>query len=321
MNQEIKSTVIIPNYNGMKYIEDCLKALAGEPAHIIVVDNGSSDGSRELVESKFPQVELLCLERNHGFCKAVNLGIRKSDTKYVILLNNDTKAKRGFVRALETPLDRDGNIFSGSAQMRSLRHPELIDDAGDYYCALGWAFSNGKDRPVEDYRKSYSVFSACGGASIFRREIFSSIGYLDEAHFAYLEDVDLGYRARIYGYKNIYVPEAVVYHAGSGFSGSRYNEFKIGLSSRNSVYLVYKNMPFLQLLLNLPFLLAGFSIKTLFFAKKGFGKVYLKGIGKGIGMCVSGAGRAGKVRFRTENFHNYVKIQLELWRNIWYRIR
>ena len=112
-------------------------------------------------------------------------------------------------------------------------------------------------------------FAACGGAAIYRRDVFAKIGYFDENHFAYLEDIDIGYRARIFGYQNGYCPDAIVYHAGSGASGSRYNAFKVDLSSRNSIYLIYKNMPLLQLILNLPFLLLGFLVKTLFLYKKG----------------------------------------------------
>ncbi len=320
MEQEIKSTVIIPNYNGIQFIEKCLRALSGEPARIIVVDNGSSDGSGELVQDNFPQVELIRLDRNYGFCKAVNIGIEASKTEYVILLNNDTEAEKGFVRALEVPLDKDRRIFSGSAQMVNLYQPELIDDAGDYYCALGWAFANGKDKQRTKYGHSYPIFASCGGASIYRRNILDKIGYLDEAHFAYLEDIDLGYRSRIYGYKNIYIPAAVVYHAGSASSGSRYNKFKVDLTSRNSIYLIYKNMPALQMLLNLPLLLLGFFIKAVFFIRKGFGGTYLNGLKNGIRICMTKDARTKKVRFQMKNLGNYIRIQLELWRNILYRL-
>lgn len=317
----VQSTIIIPNYNGMKYIENCLKSLAGEPARILVVDNGSADGSRELIEDRFPEVEVIALESNRGFCGAVNRGIAESKTTYVILLNNDTVVRPGFVRALENPLQRDAGIFSGSAQMLNMKNPRLIDDAGDYYCALGWAFAAGKDKEKEAYLQERDIFAACGGACIYRRKTLQQIGVLDENHFAYLEDIDLGYRARIAGYRNLYVPEAQVYHAGSGSSGSRYNAFKVKLTSQNSVYLFYKNMPLLQILINLPFLAAGFLIKTLFFIKKGFGGVYVSGLIKGLKLCMSAEGRAKKVHFRMENLPAYVRIQYELWRNIWYRVR
>lgn len=320
----VHSTIIIPNYNGMKYIENCLASLANEPASVIVVDNGSTDGSREAVEEKFPDVRLVALDKNYGFCGAVNRGIaesRKDNTTYVILLNNDTVVEPGFVRALERALDGDKRAFSGAARMVNLYRPELIDDAGDYYCALGWAFAAGKDKPAADYGRTREIFSACGGACIYRRSILAKIGLLDENHFAYLEDVDLGYRAKIHGYRNLYVPEAVVHHAGSGVSGSRHNAFKVELSAKNSVYLVYKNMPLLQILLNLPFLLAGFLIKTLFFLKKGLGKSWLQGTKKGLQLCCSPQGQANKVTFSAKRLPAYARIQWELWRNLWYRIR
>lgn len=322
-NGKIRSTIIIPNYNGIKYIENCLASLAGEPARVIVVDNGSADGSREVIEEKFPSVRLLALNKNHGFCAAVNRGIRESkkdNTTYVILLNNDTVVEPGFVRALEKALDGEKKAFSGAARMVNLYHPELIDDAGDYYCALGWAFAAGKDKRAADYGKPREIFSACGGACIYRRSILDKIGLLDENHFAYLEDVDLGYRAKIYGYRNLYVPEAVVRHAGSGVSGSRHNAFKVKLSAKNSVYLVSKNMPPLQILLNLPFLLAGFLIKTLYFLKKKLGKSWFLGTVEGFRLVCSPEGRKNRVRFSLSRLPAYGRIQWELWRNLWYRI-
>lgn len=322
-NGGIRSTIIIPNYNGIKYIENCLASLAGEPAGVIVVDNGSADGSRELVQEKFPTVTLIALEKNYGFCAAVNRGIlasKKDKTTYVILLNNDTTAEPGFVRALEKALDGDKKVFSGAARMLRMDDPTRMDDAGDYYCALGWAFAAGKDRPARHYDRPREVFSACGGACIYRRTILEEIGLLDENHFAYLEDVDIGYRAKIHGYRNLYIPGAVVRHAGSGVSGSRHNAFKVKLSAKNSVYLVCKNMPFVQLLLNLPFLLAGFLTKSFFFLKKGLGKSWFQGTAEGVRLACSEEGRKKRVRFVLSRLPAYCRIQWELWRNLWYRI-
>ena len=143
----IKTTVVIPNYNGIKYMEDCLTFLSRckeTEFATIVVDNGSSDGSRELVAEKFPWVELIVNEENLGFCKAVNQGIRASRTPYVLLLNNDTVVDDRFVANLEKSMDARPDYFSISAKMLSMKEPEIIDDAGDFYCALGWAFARGK---------------------------------------------------------------------------------------------------------------------------------------------------------------------------------
>lgn len=319
MRADSRVSVVIPNYNGIAFVESCLKALLRDApgAEILLVDNGSSDGSRELVRKQFPEVKVLALEKNYGFCRAANEGMKKASSPYVILLNNDTEVLPGFTDALVSALQLEPRAFSAGAKMIQLHHQEKIDDAGNFYCALGWAFARGKDKSVEYYEKPDEIFAACGGAVIYRKALLEQIGYLDEAHFAYLEDIDLGWRAKIAGYKNIYEPKAKVLHVGSGTSGSRYNDFKVSLSSRNSVYLAYKNMPVLQLLLNLPFLLAGFGIKYLFFVKKGLGKTYRKGLKKGISMCQ----REKKVKFCWKNLPSYGKIQIELWVNIGKRFR
>ena len=314
MRNSSKVSVVIPNYNGMAFIEDCLKAVLSDApeAEILVVDNGSEDGSAELVRRQFPEVRLLLLDQNYGFPRAVNEGIRAASREYVLLLNNDTKVLPGFTETLVEAIERDGRIFSVQAKLISLPCPEKIDDAGNFYCAFGWAFARGKDKPVTYYEKQTSVFSACAGAAIYRKRVFSEIGCFDEAHFVYLEDVDVGWRARIHGYRNLYEPKAKVLHAGSGTSGSRYNEFKVRASSRNNVWIIYKNMPLLQMLLNLPFLLAGFGAKCLFFAKKGFGGIYARGILTGLLTCRE----REKVKFCWKYLPAYVRIQLELWINI-----
>ena len=333
----MKTTVIIPNYNGIKYLEDCLNFLKRSRSYdlsnkgnelldkrhefdTIVVDNGSSDGSLELLRTEFSWVKVIAFDENKGFCKAVNAGIKEADTPYVILLNNDTKVDTYFVSKLEQAMENSPGYFSIGAKMLCMNDTDTIDDAGDLYCALGWAFALGKGADSSMYQKDYEVFAACAGAAIYRKEVFDEIGVFDENHFAYLEDIDIGYRALIHGYKNGFCHEAIVYHAGSGSSGSRYNKFKVTLSSRNSVYLIYKNMPFLQWLINVPFLAVGFLIKTLFFIKKGFGLTYIKGLIKGTGMCFSKEGRRSKVQFTWQNLPNYIRIQLNLWVNMLRRI-
>ena len=282
---------------------------------VLVVDNGSIDGSVQLLVERWPQVERILLSENTGFCHAVNEGIRCAKSPYVILLNNDTKVKSGFIKSLYEAIEEDAKLFSVSAQMLMWDRPELVDDAGDQYCVLGWAFARGKGRPAAVYGRFAQVFSACGGAAIYRRSVFEEIGLFDENHFAYLEDLDIGYRARIYGYRNAYQPEAKVLHFGSASSGSRYNEFKTTLASANNVYVIGKNMPFLQLLINLPFLSVGFFIKTLFFWKKGMGVLYLRGLKKGLRLVLSEEGRKHRVPFCSKHFKNYLAIQWALYVN------
>ena len=309
-----KVTVVIPNYNGSRFLRDCMDALKEQSFKdfdVVIVDNGSKDNGTDIVRECCPEAKIIQLDKNYGFSKAVNEGIKAAKSEYVILLNNDTKADKDFVKEMLAAIESDEKIFSVSARMLRMDAPDLIDSAGDLYCCLGWAFARGKDKSKDAYDRRCDVFSACAGAAIYRKSLLNVVGCFDEKHFAYLEDVDIGYRARINGYRNVYEPSAVVYHVGSGMSGSRYNAFKIGLSSRNSVYVPYKNMPLLQLLINLPFLLAGYAVKTLFFIRKGEGAAYLRGLGRGVLMCVNGK----KYPFKAANIKNYCRIQFELWIN------
>lgn len=333
----VKTTVIIPNYNGKEYLWECLSFLKRsyvyDPAfqgnellrerHIfdtIVVDNGSTDGSLELLRTEFPKVKVIALSENTGFSKAVNAGIKAAKTPYVFLLNNDTRIDGLCVSKLERAMDEHPKYFSIGAKMLSMKEPEIIDDAGDMYCALGWAYALGKGANASFYEKDYDVFAACAGAAIYRREVFDQIGLFDGNHFAYLEDIDVGWRALLNGYKNGFLHDAIVYHAGSGSSGSRYNEFKVKLSSRNSTYIIRKNMPPLQRLLNLPFFIVGFFVKWLFFVKKGFGALYIKGLFEGIALSMSAHGKKKKVHFKWRNFGNYCKVQWILWINVIRRV-
>lgn len=319
MKKAVDITVVIPNYNGIQYMDGCLGSLyeGSLVPEVIVVDNGSSDGSADLAEKKYPMCRVVRFRENKGFCRAVNEGIRRADTEYVILLNNDTAVDREFVFHLREAIRKRRGAFSVSAKMLSMGEPEIIDDAGDLYCALGWAYARGKGKGRENYSKSAEIFASCAGAAIYRKSVFDIIGYFDENHFAYLEDIDIGYRANIYGYPNRYEPEAVVYHAGSAVSGSRHNGFKVKLSARNSIYLIYKNMPVLQVFINLPFLLAGYLVKAAFFCLKGLGKDYLGGLREGFVLSCSKEGKARRVPFKRRNLKNYFWVQLQLWANLY----
>lgn len=312
-------TVIIPNYNGIRFLKDCLEALFSQedsPAYqVVVVDNGSGDKSLELLKAQFPQVQVIALSSNTGFCHAVNVGIRAAKTPYVILLNNDTKVFPRFVRALYDAIEARPRAFAVNAQMVMWDDPDLLDDAGDRYCVLGWAYARGKGKPAAAYGHPAEIFSACGGASIYRQSILEEIGLFDEAHFAYLEDLDIGWRARIRGYRSYYEPSARVIHYGSASSGSRYNEWKAKMAASNSVYVIAKNMPLLQWIWNLPFLVTGFIIKFLFFCKKGLGEQYWNGIREGMRKACSPAGKARKVKFQWKNLRHYLAVQWQFYIN------
>ena len=282
-------SVIIPNFNGMAYLDGVLAGLECQTVSnfdVILVDNGSNDGSCAFVAARYPWVHLIELPENFGFCKAVNEGIRASRSPYVLLLNNDIEVTENFIEEMLSAIKRHPKAFS---------------------C---------KGKNIHTYEKEEKIFASCAGAAIYRKKIFDELGYFDEEHFAYLEDMDVGYRARIYGYENWYAPDAMVYHVGSGTSGSRYNQFKIRYSSRNNIYLIYKNMPVLQIIINLPFFVVGFGIKILFFTLKGFGREYIAGIKNGFQISK----KNHKIPFKFQNLSNYFRIQVELWVNIFRRL-
>lgn len=315
-------TIVIPNYNGIKFLKDCMESLHAQQEapefEVLVVDNGSTDGSCEYLEAQFPKVRLVKLDHNTGFCHAVNVGIRESNAPYILLLNNDTKADTYFVKYLYEAITAPsaGKVFSVSACMLTWQDESKVDGAGDLYTVLGWALARGKGQNASEYDKSVGIFSACGGAAIYKREVLDRIGLFDEAHFAYLEDLDLGYRAKSFGYKNLYEPKAKVIHFGSATSGSRYNAWKVELAAANSVYVVFKNMPLLQWLFNLPFLLLGKLVKWLFFCKKGLGRAYAKGLFVGVKKSFSKEGFSKIVWFSPRRMGHYFRIQMELFWNV-----
>lgn len=319
-----KTSVIIPNYNGIGYLDGCLQAMERQtvrPDDVIVVDNGSSDGSADFVRRHYPWVHLIELPENTGFTGAVNTGIRASGSMdYVILLNNDTRAFPDFAGELIRAMEKRSDIFSCQAKMLSMSDPRRIDDAGDLYCALGWAFARGRGKSAECFRHPAEIFSCCAGAAIYRMSILKEIGLFDENHFAYLEDTDIGWRARIRGYRNVYIPAAKVLHMGSASSGSRYNLFKIRHSSRNSIYVIAKNMPAAQILMNLPFLVTGFFIKFVFFSAKGYGKEYLNGLAAGFQLSRREKSRGKTPPSGAEYRRNYRKIEREILRNVLERL-
>ena len=167
MSNAAKVTVVIPNYNGLKFMEPCFKALNMQICRdfeILVVDNGSTDGSVEWLKGH--KVPSIFLDTNTGFSGAVNVGIKASKTPYVILLNNDTEPDCHYIGEMIKAIERSPKIFSVSSKMIQLYDHSKMDDAGDMYTLLGWAFQRGVGRPATGYNRSCSVFSACAGAAV-----------------------------------------------------------------------------------------------------------------------------------------------------------
>ncbi len=308
-------SVIIPNYNGEHFLKACLEALKRQTfddMEVILVDNASTDDSIKLAKELYREIRVIELHDNTGFAYAVNRGIEAAKGEYVLLLNNDTIVFPNFVKNQYKMIKGKPDVFSCSALMIQNQNHELVDDAGDELAVLGWGFAPDRDKPVSGCGVPHEVFSSCAGAAIYRKAVFDEIGLFDESFFAYLEDMDVGYRARLAGYRNLYNPYAKVYHLGSASSGSRHNAFKVELSARNSMYMMKKNMPVWQYILNLPFIVAGIAIKTVYFAKKGIAGAYIRGIYRGI------FGKQIHCRIKTATA---VRLQVWLFRGLIKRVR
>jgi GT2 family glycosyltransferase len=327
----MKVSVIIPNFNGIHFLKPCLDSLKLEKDNInevIIIDNGSTEDSvdfinnyrkdlksnsyNDLKDSNDLKIELIENKENLGFSAAVNQGIKSSKSDFVFLLNNDVEIAENTILNLLNCINKSDKIFSVASKMIQYHNRDLIDDTGNMYTIVGFTKKLGLNKKVTTHTKDRNIFSACAGAALYRKSVFDEIGYFDEDFFAYMEDVDIGYRAQIFGYKNSYCPEAKVYHVGSGTSGSKYNEFKIKLAAKNNVIVPYKNMPSLQLIINIPFLLLGFFIKFLFFSIKGYGKVYLSGLKEGIKSLNS----KNKIKYKNKYLRNYLNIEIQLIINI-----
>lgn len=300
-------TIVIPNYNGNKYLKHCIKSIYKQTYkeyEVIVVDNASTDSDYKWIKNS-KEVKFVSLDRNYGFSRAVNEGIKLAKGEYILLLNNDTELDREFLCNMLYTMKRDKDIFSVSSKMIQYYNRQLIDDAGDEYTIIGWARKCGEGESKQNYSYDKRIFSACAGAALYRKSIFEKIGYFDEKFFAYLEDVDIGYRANIYGFKNVFSAQSIVYHIGSATTGTGYNDFKIRLSARNNIYLLYKNMPIIQMIINLPLLVIGYIKQKQIYTRMGYGKAYREGIREGIETYRN----IEKVNFSIRSVHRYIYIE------------
>ncbi len=244
MTDQVLISVIIPNWNGARFLPTCLDALESQtyPAvEVIIVDNASHDESMALVKARYPRVKTVELPENRGFTGACNAGIEAASGNYIALLNNDTEVDAGWAAALIDAFDRHPEIGIVASKMLLFDRRDHIHTAGDYFTIDGRAGNRGvwqKDEgqfDQEDY-----VFSACGGSSVYRRTMLDQIGLLDDDFFFSLEDIDLAWRAQLTGWRCLYTPKAIVYHhlsaTGGGVTASYYD-------GRNLIFTLVKNYP------------------------------------------------------------------------------
>jgi GT2 family glycosyltransferase len=297
--------VVIPNWNGLDFIEKCLESLRAQTVrhHVIVVDNGSSDGSNRLVREKFPEVELLEFPNNAGFAGGVNRGIRpalEGGARYVVLLNNDAVAEPTWLERLVAAADANPRVGAVAAKILKEDGHEL-DSTGDLYSVWGLPFPRGRDEADSgqyDGAEARGIFAASGGASLYRAEMLKEIGLFDERFFAYYEDSDIGFRGQLAGWKVLYEPAARVYHYVGGTSSridlkgeaeaaaihhqDKPSAFARYHSVKNIIFLYTKNMPGWLYWKYLPLFWASLVLLLVNDAGRGLLGSYFKGLGSAL---------------------------------------
>ena len=250
MTRMARVSLIIPNWNTRRWLPGCLDGLRAQSYRdfqVILVDNGSTDDSIAFIEQNYPEIKVLSFAENRGFAAAVNVGIEASRSELVALLNVDTVPHPEWLASLVAAMDQcPAEIGSLASKMLSLRNPQVLDDAGNTLSWYGSAYKRGQREPADRYNQPEEIFSACAGAALYRRTFFEDAGKFDESFISYLEDVDLGLRGQLLGWRCRYVPAALVLHqwSGAGIPRPRY----VFLSTRNRLALLVKNIPWPLLL-------------------------------------------------------------------------
>ncbi len=249
-------SVVIVNWNGRHHLGECLDSLLAQDAgdmEIVLVDNGSKDGSAEFVRERYPGVRLVGLHENAGFAGGNNAGIAIARGKYVALLNNDTRADKVWLTSLLQDAEAGPRtVGMWASKILSYDHPDIIDNVGLLLYPDG--LGRGKGRLDEDrgqYDAPGEALFPSGCAGLYRKEMLDEIGLFDAEFFAYADDVDLGLRGRLAGWECRYVPSAKVYHKYSS-SSSAHSPFKAFLVERNRIWVLFKFFP-LELVLVSPF--------------------------------------------------------------------
>jgi len=279
-----KISVVIPNWNGAQELPACLDALLAQSlkAEIIVVDNGSSDSSKELLYGKYPQVTVIPLPFNSGFAGGVNAGLRyaaAADHEYTALLNNDAVADKNWLKKLVEVMETNPRVGIVTSKMLN-DSGEYLDSTGDIYTIWGLPYPRGRrEADTGKYDERREVFGASGGASLYRHKMLAEIGLFDEDFFAYYEDVDISFRAQLAGWKVLYQPNAKVHHH-IGATSAKVKGFSTYQTMKNLPWLAIKNVPRGLLRRVLARLTLAY---LLFFGRavtKGHGWAALKGFGR-----------------------------------------
>lgn len=248
--------IIILNWNGREHLDVCLSSvlrMRDVDPRVILVDNGSHDGSVAFARERFPDIEIIETGSNVGFAEGNNVAIRSvlkdRGIKYVAVLNNDTEVDQHWLASLTTAMDQDERIGAVAGKMMNYYQKEIIDSTGDFLLpdAFKVVTRGSGEHDHGQYDRPGECFSARAGAALYRREMLEDIcldgDYFDSHYFAYIEDTDLSIRARLRGWRIVYAPEAVVYHKVSATTKKMSVLFQRFHTGRNRLYTAIKDLP------------------------------------------------------------------------------
>jgi GT2 family glycosyltransferase len=246
----VRVSVIIPSWNNRELLRSCLDSLAAlefDAHEVIVVDNGSTDGAPDMVETEYGWARLIRLARNTGFSTAVNEGIKAAAGGLVALINNDAEAHPAWLAELCRAADSHPEAGSFASKMLFHSDRKTIDTVGDGFSRAGFGYKIGwGEKDTGQYDSEAYVLGACGGAAMYRKKMLDAVAtggeYFDEEFFAFGEDLDLALRAQLMGYRCVTVPGAVVYHRVRATAG-RGSELSLFLGHRNFLFCVMKDFP------------------------------------------------------------------------------
>jgi hypothetical protein len=240
-------SIVIPNYNGARFLESCLRSLQSQTCpmlEIIVVDNASSDRSLEIAQAAAPRINLVRNNRNLGFAGAVNAGILSARGGWVAVLNNDTEVPPNWLEECVRAIQNHPDATFFACRILDFANHTRVYSAGDCFLRAGIGYRRGQELPDRaEFHNECRIFSASGCAALYRRQTLQEMGGFDERFFAYLEDVDLGLRIQTAGHCGYYAARAEVFHHGGGTSGGEFSPLAVRLRTRNSLLLLLKSLP------------------------------------------------------------------------------
>lgn len=255
------TAVVILNYNGKKLLQQFLPSVIAhtKQARIIVADNGSTDGSIELIKDQFPSVEIFALDANYGFCGGYNKALKQINSEYYVLLNSDVEVTANWLEPMVQLLDKNASIAAVQPKILSHHQKDQFEYAGaggGFIDSWGYPFCRGRmfdftEKDTGQYNDTREVFWASGACLVIRSEVYHHLGGLDETFFAHMEEIDLCWKIHRMDKQVYYCGASTVFHVGAG-TLSRNNPRKTYYNFRNGLSLIYKHLPANHLWIKFP---------------------------------------------------------------------